>query len=83
MRIWDTTTGRKRAELSGYSGRVVAVAVVHDGRWLAFSQYSTVRIWDMATGRERVVLSGHTGLVNAVAGAPDGSWLASAATTEQ
>ncbi len=78
VRIWDTTTGRKRAELSGYSGRVVAVAVVHDGRWLAFSQYSTVRIWDMATGRERVVLSGHTGLVNAVAGAPDGSWLASA-----
>ena len=50
MGIWDMANWRKRAVLSGHTGRVEAMAVAPDGSWLAtVDNERTVRIWDMTT----------------------------------
>src|SRR5262249_4933397 len=79
VRIWDVATWRERTRLTGHTGRVNAVAVAPDGRWVATASYDrAVRIWDVATRRERTQLTGHTDRVNAGAGAPGCAWLGAA-----
>jgi WD40 repeat protein len=50
VRTWDPTTGQQRAELTGHTGPVNAVAITPDGTWLATAADDrTVRTWN-ATG---------------------------------
>ena len=50
-RIWDASTGRQRATLTGHEGLVHAVAAAPDGAWLATANADrTVRIWDATSG---------------------------------
>jgi WD40 repeat protein len=81
VRIWDVTSGRQLAAVSGHTGPVRAMAVAPDGSWLAtaFSD-GLVRIWDLTAEKEQAFLSGHGDWVTAVAVAPDGSWLAAASS---
>ena len=51
VRIWDTDTGRQRAELTGHAGGVSAVTIAPDGAWIATAgDDRAVRIWDSASG---------------------------------
>jgi WD40 repeat protein/DNA-binding SARP family transcriptional activator len=76
--IWDPTTGRRVATLTGITGGVLGLAFNADGSRLATSsQDSTVRIWDPLTGELLVALDGHYTAAFSVAFSPDGSRLAS------
>lgn len=80
--IWplpDLPDPALRRVLTGHEGRVGAVAVSHDGMWLASAgDDGTVRLWNGADGSPRAILTRHEGVVNAVAISRDGTWLASA-----
>jgi WD40 repeat protein len=77
VRVWDVTTGKKRAVLHANIRTVNVVAVAPDGSWLAAGGTDgAVRVWDVNTWRLRAVLYGSRSVVNALAVAPDGSWLA-------
>jgi hypothetical protein len=77
VRIWETATGKKAAQLTGFTGYVMAVAFAPDGRTLAAGNWGGVRMRDLATGKERGVFSGHLGDVVSLAFTPDGRSLAS------
>ncbi len=63
---------------TGHSETVAALALSHDGRWLATaSEDRSVRIWDLASGRELRSLRAHPEAVNAVAWSRDDAVLAS------
>jgi WD40 repeat protein len=69
---------RRRRQLHGRGGTVLALAADPEGRVLASgSADGTVRLWDVEAGREKTVLRGHKGRVNAVSYASKGSLLAS------
>jgi len=74
LRLWDVTTGRKRAELTGHSDRIESVAFSPDGRAIATGALDGVRLWDVATSLGRTRLD--AGKVLAVAYAPNGKALA-------
>jgi hypothetical protein len=77
VRLWEPTTGRHTATLTGHTAAVRAVAFAPDGRTLASgSNDRTVRLWDPATGRHTTTLTGYTSPVVSVAFAPDGRTLA-------
>ena len=67
LRLWDVATGRKRAELSGHTGRIESLAFSPDGRAIASGALDGVRLWDVATGRSTTKLD--AGRVLAVASA--------------
>jgi WD40 repeat protein len=74
----DAPVSALRRVLSGHSGPVHAVALSHDGTWLASGgDDEKVRVWDRNTGTISAILTGHSGWVHAVAVSPDGTWLAS------
>ncbi|MBK8174037.1 MAG: TIR domain-containing protein [Rhodospirillales bacterium] len=80
-RLWDTTTGKEIAALSGHESFVLSVAFSPDGRTLATGSWdNSARLWDVATGKETLVLNGHTNSVLSVAFSPDGRTLASASS---
>ncbi|MFI6649400.1 NB-ARC domain-containing protein [Streptomyces sp. NPDC050529] len=79
VRLWDSNTGRQRAELHD-SRKVRLLRIAPDGAWIAGASHdSTVRQWHSATGHRTRALTGHTGAVTALAIAPDGTWFASGA----
>ncbi|WTE71220.1 WD40 repeat domain-containing protein [Streptomyces sp. NBC_01615] len=79
MRLWDISTGKTRATLTGHTDQVSDVAFSPDGHTLATSsQDSTVRLWNADTGEPRRTMLGHTDWVYAVAFGPDGHTLATA-----
>jgi WD40 repeat protein/tRNA A-37 threonylcarbamoyl transferase component Bud32 len=79
IHLVDPTTGKKRAELAGHMGSVIAMAYTPDGKGLAsVGADGTVRLWNMETGSERAKLLGDTQKVFGVAMRPDGEVLASA-----
>ncbi len=83
VRLWDTATGAKRGELSGFTAPVTAVAISPDRRRLAVGlQDGSVRDGDIAGGVSERSLGRHEGQVNSVVYASDGSWLASAGSRD-
>jgi WD40 repeat protein len=65
--------------VTGYAGKVIAIAIAPDGTWIAIAGGDrTARILDIHTGRQRAVLTAHTDLVRVLAIAADSTWLATA-----
>jgi WD40 repeat protein len=77
--LWDAATGQDVSRLGGHSGKIGAVAVSSDGRWLATaSADGCVIVWDAAAAKALLTLRGHKGPVTSMAFRPDGRTLASA-----
>ncbi|WFE59556.1 AAA family ATPase [Micromonospora sp. WMMD712] len=76
-RLWDVTTGRAIATLTGHTDSVLSVALSPDGRTLATTSIDgTARLWDVTTARALTTLTGHTSYVDSVTFSPDGKSLA-------
>jgi RNA polymerase sigma factor (sigma-70 family) len=81
--LWDVTTGKKQAELSGLGGRVYCLAYSPDGKLLAAGgEGKTVRFFDPATGKEVGQCLGHDQHVSDLAFSPDGKTLVTASYIE-
>jgi hypothetical protein len=99
IRVWDpgsvsgagvasgrtVRTIRGEAE-AGDAGKVYALALSPDGRWLAVGGWMKmaanvpghhIRLHDFASGRLVALLPGHGNVVNGLAFSPDGRWLVS------
>jgi WD40 repeat protein len=79
LRVWDTGTHAKSAELTGHRRRVLSVQVTPDGRHaVSGSADATVKIWDLETKTCVATLEGHKGTIYSVALSPDCTLIASA-----
>jgi WD40 repeat protein/serine/threonine protein kinase len=77
IKVWDTDTGRKIAELTGHSEWIYARCVSSDGRLLASASGDrTVRLWDMQTLRPLAVIPAHENEVHNVGFSVNGVKLA-------
>ena len=73
LKLWDSTTNKPTAELSGHTEAIVAVAWSSDGKMLATgSKDTTAKIWDSKSGKLLRSLGGHGKAVKAVAWSSDG-----------
>jgi WD40 repeat protein/tetratricopeptide (TPR) repeat protein/tRNA A-37 threonylcarbamoyl transferase component Bud32 len=94
IRLWDTAAAVERANLSGFTGEVIDLALSPDGRLLAsvtavkeltslafVTQSSEVRLWDLGTGQAVRQLTGHRNHVRAIGFSADGRTLAAFADT--
>ncbi|WP_161629998.1 caspase family protein [Desulfogranum mediterraneum] len=97
IRVWDIKTKREVAKILGQigpgsEGKIFAIALSPDDRWLAVGGYlgrftgkkagadeeaHKIRIYDFASGRLHRVLKSHTNVVIDLAFSADGSLLAS------
>jgi WD40 repeat protein len=82
--IFNSSTGRTTARLSGQSNNGAILSWAANGRYLAstgpgYSGDTTVKIWNVQTGKLVNTYKGHTSSVNFVAFSPDGTRVASAA----
>jgi WD40 repeat protein len=76
--LWDPTTGRERAIMTGHRNPILCLAFTPDSKTLASGSIDrTVKLWEVATGKERATLSGHAGPLRCLAFAADGKTLAS------
>lgn len=77
IKIWDTATGKEKANLNGHTRPVFSVSFYPDGKTLASgSGDGTVRLWDMATGKEKATLLKDARWLLCAAFSPDGRTLA-------
>ncbi len=77
IKLWDVSTQKLSATLTGYENAVPSLAVSPHGRLLAGAcRDGAVRFWDLRTGRLLGVLQAHQGVVWGVAFSPDGHTLA-------
>jgi WD40 repeat protein len=69
---------------SGHTQSIQALALSHDGRWMASGGYDkTLIVWNLATGEEQWKLTGHSDTVTTVTFSPGSTQLASASTNGQ
>lgn len=79
IKLFEPTSGRNLATISGHTGEVVAVSFSADGKSLATTSLdSTIKIWDVAAGRVELArtLSGMALPVESAAFSRDGRALA-------
>ena len=62
VRLWDLSSGKEIAQLSGHKGVVTALAWSADGKKIASGErHGTVRVWDYAAGNQLITtLPGHS-----------------------
>jgi len=90
IRVWDLATGKTvrfiRGEAGqGDTGKIYAMALSPDGKWLAAAGWLSgpieftraVRLYDFASGNLVAVLKGHGDVVHALAFSPDSKYLIS------
>ncbi len=95
IRIWDPTTGNTlgilRGEISeGHAGKIYALAVSPDGRWLAAGGRiregeggsHPIRLYDLKSRRLAALLVGHNGAVLSLDFSSDGRRLLSGGTDD-
>jgi len=77
IRLWDTTDGRKLADLRQETGNIESIAFAPDGKILAAVDSSgTLALWDLSTGQERSFTTAHGGISFSVAFSPNGGQIA-------
>ena len=78
IRVWDTASGREKAQWRGHRLAATAVAWTTDGgRVVTGAKDGTIRIWEAIAGSELLALQVHDGPVTSVALSPDGTQVAS------
>jgi WD40 repeat protein len=90
IRVWDWQGGKTVRTIRGQvgpgeEGKIFAMALSPDGRWLAAGgrfpgtreEGAVIRLYDFATGKLVALLKGHTDVVVSLAFSPDGMWLIS------
>ncbi|WP_321494300.1 caspase family protein [uncultured Desulfobacter sp.] len=86
IRVWDIRTKKEVRKILGQvgpgnEGKIFAIALSPDGRWLAAGGYflpdDAIRIYNFETGALHQVLKGHTNVVYDLAFSPDGTLLVS------
>ena len=92
--MWDWRAGRTVRTIRGQSGpgdegKIYAMALSPDGRWLAVGgllanfngnnhiEVGAIRLYDFASGELKALLKGHTNVVYGLAFSPDGKTLIS------
>lgn len=79
IKIWQTSSGREVATLTGHSAAIKNLAFLPDGRRIVSgSNDRTLKLWDISSGRLIRSFQGHRGDIRAVAVSNDGALLASA-----
>jgi WD40 repeat protein len=82
IQLYDTTTGQRRATLSGHKGLVWSVAISPDGQFvLSGAKDGTVCLWELSSGRLLASYDWDIGTIQYVAFAPDGMTAAVAGHT--
>jgi WD40 repeat protein len=80
--VWDISSGKKVAELSGYIGlgNDAAFSSVNNNLVVMAGSDNTARVWDISQGNGQATqlyaLRGHTSSIRAVSFSPDGKWIA-------
>ena len=85
IRVWDLETGQTVRTLRGQigvgpEGKIYAMALSPDGRWLAAGGYPSrwgIRLYNFASGQLVALLKGHTNVVLSLAFSPDNRFLVS------
>ncbi|TGO02928.1 hypothetical protein PN36_16115 [Candidatus Thiomargarita nelsonii] len=85
IRVWNLKTGRTERTLrgqigEGQEGKIYAMALSPDGRWLAAGGWTSgdeIRLYNFPTGKLVALLSGHTNVVYSLAFSPDSRYLVS------
>lgn len=79
--LWDVSTGRIDATLTGNDGPATSVAFSPDGEFLASGyENGVVRLWTTRDHKELLQLTSHAARVHAVSFSDDGKLLASASS---
>jgi WD40 repeat protein len=95
VRVWDWRAGKTVRTIRGALGRgdegkIFAMALSPDGRWLAVGGWfpgsheesDAIRLFDFATGKLVALLKGHTNVVNSLAFSPDSKQLISGSSDD-
>jgi WD40 repeat protein/tRNA A-37 threonylcarbamoyl transferase component Bud32 len=78
VELFDTAAHEPAGQLLGHTGRLLALAISPDGRWLASGGVDqSIRLWDLDQRREVRQLRGHRAAVKSLAFSPDGRSLVS------
>jgi esterase/lipase superfamily enzyme/WD40 repeat protein len=89
IRVWDWRSGKTVRTIRGQvgpgdDGKIYAMALSPDGRWLAVGgllppspDYGAIRLYDFATGEMKQLLLAHVGGIGALAFSPDSGRLVS------
>jgi WD40 repeat protein len=77
--LWELSSGRIKAKLSGREGRLVSASFSPEGkRIVTASEDGTARLWDANSGTQLIALEGHKAALTSAAFSKDGARLVTA-----